>query len=148
MKFIAYFFIFCIFCIIGTMNALSEGTYCESHNVENFDCFKSFINSTLSDQNDPQILSVKNGNLDACTNKSLGRMVDGFMNDSIWSSGISENNQTFINVSGGINYAEKNVNAILQFIVKGDSFQFNALEFNGVPQNNFLAAALLSKMCN
>tara|TARA_B100000989_G_C19453748_1_gene432986 strand:+ start:532 stop:924 length:393 start_codon:yes stop_codon:yes gene_type:complete len=130
------------------MNALSEGTYCESHNVENFDCFKSFINSTLSDQNDPQILSVKNGNLDACTNKSLGRMVDGFMNDSIWSSGISENNQTFINVSGGINYAEKNVNAILQFIVKGDSFQFNALEFNGVPQNNFLAAALLSKMCN
>ena len=34
-----------------------------------------------------------------------------------------------------------------KFTFDDDTFKFNALEFNGVPQNTFVANALLEKMC-
>ena len=45
-------------------------------------------------------------------------------------------------------YFEKNVSAVIQFNFNyDDTFQFNALEFNEIPQNNFMASSLLEKMC-
>ena len=44
-------------------------------------------------------------------------------------------------------YQEKEVTALLQFLINGDSFELGAVEFNGVPQNRFMGVGLLNKMC-
>ena len=76
-------------------------------------------------------------------------MVDGFMGSPSWESGVTDAEQTFVNVSGDISFADKPVRAVVQFMVDEDSqtFEYNAFEINGVPQNMFIAAALLEKMC-
>ena len=76
-------------------------------------------------------------------------MVEGFMASPKWSSGIAEGNIKFVNVSGKMTYMEKPVTADIQFILKGEkSFEFNALEFNEIPQNKLMAGALFTKMCD
>jgi hypothetical protein len=69
-------------------------------------------------------------------------MVSGFMGSPSWSSGVTEDGDTFVNVSGDISVHEKKVRALLQFSVdqKKGTFKFNALEFNGVPQPLFATA--------
>ena len=96
---------------------------------------------------DPRVSMVKNGKLDSCQNKTLGEMVDGFMGSPSWSSGVADNNQEFVNIKGRITLSGKEVDALIQFFVNDNRFKYNALEFNGVPQNNLMAMGLLSKMC-
>ena len=77
-------------------------------------------------------------------------MTKDFMASPSWEGGKTTEGETFVNVSGGITYSEKEVNALVQFMVKSEdnTFKFNAMEFNGVPQNLFLAMGLLKKMCD
>jgi hypothetical protein len=92
---------------------------------------------------------VRNGHLEACSDATVGDMVSGFMGSPSWTSGVTEDGDTFVNVSGDISVHEKKVRAILQFFVdqKKGTFKFNALEFNGVPQPLIATAALLHQMC-
>ena len=99
--------------------------------------------------NDPVIERIINGRLTSCPNKTINQMVDGFMTSPKWSSGIAKDNIKFVNVSGKITYMEKPIKADIQFILKGEeSFKFNALEFNEIPQNKLMAGALFTKMCD
>ena len=44
---------------------------------------------------------------------------------------------------------EKKVSAVIQFIFNDDdTFKYNALEFNEIPQNKLIASSLLEKMCD
>lgn len=92
---------------------------------------------------------VKNGHFEACSHATVGDMVRGFMGSPSWSSGVTEDGDTFVNISGDITVHEKKVRALLQFFVdqKEGTFEINALEFNGVPQPLIAAAALLNEMC-
>lgn len=92
---------------------------------------------------------VRNGHLEACSDATVGDMVSGFMGSPSWTSGVTEDGDTFVNVSGDISVHEKKVRALLQFFVdrKKGTFKFNALEFNGVPQPLIATAALLHQMC-
>lgn len=98
---------------------------------------------------DPTVAMVKGGTIQSCPNTTVEKMVDGFMGSPSWESGVTDEKQAFVNVSGDITFADKPVRAVVQFMVDKDkdTFQYNAFEINGVPQNMFIAAALLEKMC-
>ena len=96
----------------------------------------------------PEVLMVQGGKLESCPSKTIEQMVDGFMGSPSWASITADAGINYVNISGDITYAEKLVRALLQYKLNQDeTFEFNALEFNGVPQNNFIAMGLLEKMC-
>ena len=82
-----------------------------------------------------------------CPNHTVKQMVDGFMGSPSWESGKSEGGQLFVNVDGNITFKDKPVRAKLQFFIDGETFSFNAFEMNGVPSANFVAIAMMNKMC-
>jgi hypothetical protein len=90
---------------------------------------------------------VKKGHLNNCPSKTMEQMVDGFMGDPKWEGITGTDGNSYVNVSGNITYYGKQVRATYQFKIDGESFSFNALEFNGVPQNMLMSLALLNKMC-
>jgi hypothetical protein len=101
-------------------------------------------------QSDPIVEMVKGGKLGICPEKTIEEMTKGFMASPNWEGGSDAEGNKFVNVSGGITYSEKQVNALVQFVVNPgkNTFEFSAMEFNGVPQNALLANALLEKMCD
>ena len=99
---------------------------------------------------DSTVTMVKGGTLQSCPNSTVEEMVDGFMGSPSWESGVTEDQEIFVNVSGDISYADKPVRAVVQFMIdkENETFQYNAFELNGIPQNHFIAAELLEKMCD
>lgn len=98
---------------------------------------------------DPSVAMVKGGNLYTCPNHTVEEMVDSFMGSPSWESGTSDSGLEFVNINGDIMYANKEVRATVQFKINesNQTFEFQAIEMNGVPQNKLIANALLKKMC-
>ncbi len=98
---------------------------------------------------DTKVEFVRNGKMQLCDDQTVGNMVDSFMGNPSWESGVGENGVKFVNVSGDITYSDKPVKAVVQFTVdeEAGTFEFNAFEINELPQNKLIAMALLSKMC-
>lgn len=94
-----------------------------------------------------EVKLVKDGHLQSCPSHTVDQMVEGFMESPSWKSGKSEDGKTYVNIEGGITFHDKPVRAMIQFIVEGDNFSFNAFEMNGVPSANIIAIGLLDKMC-
>ena len=96
-----------------------------------------------------EVQLVKEGNLQMCPSKSVNEIVSGYMGSPSWDSGVAENGTKFVNIEGDITFHDKPVRALLQFVVDdaNGTFEFGALEFNEIPQNNLLAMGLLSNMC-
>ncbi|SVC29919.1 uncharacterized protein METZ01_LOCUS282773 [marine metagenome] len=108
--------------------------------------FKSFSNDSGEDS---IVQQVKYAKLGSCPEKTVDEMAKGFMGSPSWSSGKSEDGNTFVNLEGDISFMEKKVSAVIQFIFNDDdTFKYNALEFNEIPQNNLIASSLLEKMCD
>jgi hypothetical protein len=96
----------------------------------------------------PEVLLVKGGQLDSCPSKTVEQMVDGFMNLPSWSSLTADDGNDYVNITGGITYDDKPIEAAIQYkVVSEERFEFNALEFNGIPQNPLVADTLLTAMC-
>jgi hypothetical protein len=104
-------------------------------------------NVILVDSADVQ--RVKGGSLQSCPHATVDQMVNSFMGSPSWDSGTAENGQKFVNVGGDMTMHDKPVRALVQFMVDpaDNTFQFQALEMNGVPQINLLAIGLMNKMC-
>jgi len=90
---------------------------------------------------------VKGGTLQACPDANVEQMVAGFMGSPSWEDIIADDGKNYVNISGDITYLDKPVRATVQFLIKDETFEFNAIEFNGVPQNQLMAMGLLTKMC-
>ncbi|MCK5716420.1 MAG: pilin [Thiomargarita sp.] len=92
---------------------------------------------------------VHEGTLESCPNVTVGQMADSFLEDPLWMSDVSSTHQTFVNLTGKMFYDGKEVQALIQFFISKDqkSFQYNALEFDGVAQTHDLATVLFTKMC-
>ena len=103
---------------------------------------------SASGGNDKYVQMVKNGTLEAYPQIEVGKAFDGYLKNPKWESGLSEDNTRFVNVTGEILYYDKEVEIVVQFIVneKDETFQYNACEMNGVPQNNFVFWALLENI--
>ena len=98
---------------------------------------------------DPAVDLVKNGNLDNCPQKTLEQMADNFISSPSWESLVADDGLTYVNLEGGITYDGMPITALIQFLINEDTdrFELNALEFNNIPQNEFMAMELLNKMC-
>lgn len=90
---------------------------------------------------------VQNGILKICPTHTVDQMVKGFMGYPSWESGVSSDGKVFVNVGGDINFHNKPVRAMMQFLVQGANFSFNSFEMNGVPSANLIAIAMMQKMC-
>jgi hypothetical protein len=94
-----------------------------------------------------EIKIVKNGTLLMCPSHTLDKMAKSFMGSPSWESGKAKDGTSFVNVSGGITYSGKPVEAKVQFTIEGGNFLFRAFEMNNVPSANIIAIGLLGKMC-
>ena len=98
------------------------------------------------------VQAVKNGHLESYPDKTISSAIDNFFGSPKWKSGIGSDGETqgktLVNVKGNIMYQDKKIEAELQFIVDNDTgtFKINALEFNGIPQNQLMIAGLIQKM--
>lgn len=98
---------------------------------------------------DPNADTVRTGTLHSCPNTTVGKMAESFMDDPSWKSLTADDGKKYVNLSGGILFNEKPVDALIQFLLNDDlSFEFNAFELNGIPQGELIASALLEKMCS
>ena len=76
------------------------------------------------------------------------------MGSHSWSSGSTEDGNSFVNLKGQVTYMpnegiEKTVTAVIQFQLNNDeTFQFHAIELNEIPQPTMMGLSLLEKMCD
>ena len=101
-------------------------------------------------ENDKYVQIVKEGTLEAYPQMTVGKAFDNYLDKPKWESGLSDNNERFVNVRGGILYYSKDAEIIVQFIVdeKSGAFQYNACEINGIPQNNLVVWELFETIYN
>lgn len=95
-----------------------------------------------------EISMVKNGTLANFPNKTIGEAIEGFMGNPHWDTILGNDGNKYVNVTGSISYMQEEVRAAIQYRLNDNdnSFQINALEFNGIPQNGLILAVLLDKM--
>lgn len=96
------------------------------------------------------ISTVKQGFLNAYPNKTVEEAVNSFFKNPKWKSIIGRDGHSYVNVEGKMMYFDKEVNALLQFKVNknNNTFEINAFEINGVPQNAIMLNTLIHKMYN
>jgi len=96
--------------------------------------------SGCSDSKEVEI--IKQSKLEMCPTATVEDMVNGFMGNPSWESDMTDKGIKFVNIGGDITYADKPVRAVIQFIFNKDetSFEYQAFEINGVPQNQFIAS--------
>ena len=83
-----------------------------------------------------EVLMIKGGTLASCPSKTIEQMVDGYMDLPIWEDLIAEDEKKYVNISGGIMYADKPVEAALQFKINQDeTFEYNATSYE-IMQNS------------
>lgn len=99
---------------------------------------------------DKYVQLVRGGILDGYPQKTVGEVFDDFLDNPKWESGVSEDGERFVNVKGRILYFDKEAELAVQFIVdeKNGTFQYNACEIDGAPQNNFVFWNLLESIYN
>jgi hypothetical protein len=98
---------------------------------------------------DQNIALVKYGSLYDCPNRTLDDMANSFMNNPQWESVYSNDGRTYVNLTGGITVYNRPATALIQFnITANDTFELQAIEYNGVPQNMFESSHLLDSMCS
>lgn len=105
--------------------------------------------SVLANQYVPEdqyVTTVKQGSLHARPGILVGAVVNSFLSEPKWSSGVTAAGQHFVNAEGGMLYHNKPVHALVQFYVSEVGFEFHTMEFNGVPQNKLTGMAVLAKM--
>jgi hypothetical protein len=95
----------------------------------------------------PEIEMVKSGHLSSYPNKTVGEGVSGFFGSPAWSS-LESDGTSYVNVKGQMTVFEKEVEGALQFKIdtSNSTFELNAIEFNGVPQNKLVQLALMKKI--
>lgn len=99
---------------------------------------------------DPSLIDlVKSTKLALCPNANIEQMVTAYMQSPALTEVPSDNGTGYVNIAGGITYLNKPIQAVIQFSVTPNTryVMYNALEFNGIPQNQVMATGLLSNMC-
>jgi len=99
------------------------------------------------------VIKVRNGYLDGYPHMTVGEAFGAYMENARWEEVYSNEDgddwydwDVYVNVSGSILYMEKEVAAVVQFKVRGQTFEYNACEFNGIPQPDTVFLELLEKV--
>jgi|GEM_PF-3831304 len=96
---------------------------------------------------DDYINLVKNGHIYEYEQATVGEVLDDFLLNEEWEFGESEDGDKFVNVTGLLFYDGEETEALIQFFVyyKDDTFEFNALEIDDVPQTESVFKSLLKE---
>jgi len=105
------------------------------------------IRSCFFSGGDEFVKKVKTGKLYSCPNYTVEAMVKSYVGKPKWEHGASSDGKDYVNIRGKIMFNNKEANLVMQFLVVGDIFEFNALEVNDVPQNEIFSE-LVSEMCS
>lgn len=108
-----------------------------------------FLVVLLSSCGDSEMVTlVKTGTLESYPEKTLGTAIDNYFGNPYWTSGESEEGKKFVNIEGSVYFMDKEVDALLQYKISEDntSFEYSALELNGVPQSNLIYLGLIESM--
>jgi hypothetical protein len=91
---------------------------------------------------------VRNGTLGNYPQKTVGEAFDGYLSNTKWESGVTDDGRTFVNVIGGASVIGQKSEIKIQFMVDMDkgSFEYYACEINGVPQNYLIFWGLLENV--
>ncbi len=98
---------------------------------------------------DAKVISiVKDGHLQAYPEKTLGEAVDDYFRNPKWEHIVGEDGNDYVNVTGGIKYHDKSVEALIQYRVskEEDAFELQAFEINEVPQAMIMYMGLIESM--
>ena len=107
------------------------------------------IANTQGNVNNRIIYTVKNGALFDYPDKTIGKMVEGFVGDPKWEAIVDYDGITYVNITGSILYNDSKVKMLLQYKINDDdTFELQALEFNGEPQNILTYNTLIKAMYN
>ena len=100
------------------------------------------------DEGKKNINFIRSGTMSSCKNTTTGKMIDDFMRNPKWSSGITEDNIEYVNVEGNIMYREREITAGIQFILNKKSFSVHTIAFNEIVQNKLMINSLFEAMCD
>jgi hypothetical protein len=89
---------------------------------------------------------VKYGTMDLCE-FTVGEMVDSYFSNPKWEEIVSDDNRSYVNITGVLRLSDEPVVATLQFKIRDDRFMVNALEVDGEGQNELIILDLLNSMC-
>lgn len=91
---------------------------------------------------------VQDGSLEGYPSKTLGEAVDGFLQNPRWEHVRGEDGNDYVNITGKASFMDSTVDMLLQYRVDRDSesFELQAFEMNGIPQNMLMYTGLLSAM--
>lgn len=73
-----------------------------------------------------EIKFVKSGKLVSCPNKTMEQAAKGFFGSPKWKSGVSKDGRVFVDIQGKMSVHDKEVDAVLQFIVDEKKGTFEA----------------------
>ncbi len=110
--------------------------------------FSPNLISQISGIADPStVMAVKSGTLYAYPDKTIEQMVDNYFENPKYQAIVANDGNTYVNISGEIMYDSRPVNVVLQFrYYKDNSFELQALEFNGVSQDLTTYNSLMDAM--
>ena len=110
--------------------------------------FASGGSSNVGSSSNQTISIVKDGYLEGYKQATLGKAIDNYLGSPKWESIVAEDGNTYVNVSGEGTYYEKPVTFAIQYKVdtKNQTFEYNAMEMNGVPQEYVIYWALIENM--
>ncbi len=97
--------------------------------------------------NQKTFAAVRDGFLHASMHTTIGEAFGKFLADPQWSTGTTSEGLDFVNLSGTMSYASKNVTAHLQFLFDKDGqYSLHALDFDGTPQGSGMLTTLIMKV--
>ena len=91
---------------------------------------------------------VKTGSPEAYPDKTYGEAFDMFFANPQWLYFESDKGSDIVQFEGDCEYRDVEVHATIQFVIDIDnnSFNFEYLDFNGVPQTELIKYALITKV--
>jgi hypothetical protein len=96
---------------------------------------------------DPRTNVVRDGHLNEHPDVKISEAYDGFFSNAQWKYFDSKDGKKIVEFSGNFKYKEKEINVRQQFVLgDGGTFTVGALAFNDIDQNQFVSAALISKV--
>ena len=96
-----------------------------------------------------EVYLVMSGSLLDCPNRTLEEMAYSFMADPQWETVYGDDGNMYVNLTGGIMVGNREAVALIQFLItSSETFELQAVEYNGAPQSAFECNHLLDTMCS
>lgn len=93
---------------------------------------------------------LRKQSFNSCKKFYVWRLVDDYVSNAKWESGLTNDGETIVNVRGKIAYKNRPANVVLQFTIEPKARKFNMSGFsiNGDVQSKEMRVALINNMCS